>query len=66
MVFSLFEYLDSVNCNHIIINFGKFLTKSAITFDPKEIERKKMYLVCMKFRYASNAAIKNIKIARKK
>ena len=54
MVFSLFEYLDSVNCNN------------AITFDQKEIERKKLYLVGMKFRCASNAAIKNVKIARKK
>ena len=63
MVFSLFEYLDSVNCNH---NFGNFLTKNAITFDQKEIERKKLYLVGMKFRCASNAAIKIVKIARKK
>ena len=49
-----------------MFNFGNFLTKNAITFDPKEIERKKMYLVGMKFRCASNAAIKNVKIARKK
>ena len=67
MVFSLFEYLDSVNCNYdSMFNFGNFLTKNAITFDPKEIERKKIYLVGMKFRCASNAAIKNVKIARKK
>ena len=65
MVFSLFEYLDSVNCNHRF-NFGNFLTKNAITFDQKEIERKKRYLVGMKFCCASNAAIKNVKIARKK
>ena len=63
MVFSLFEYLDSANCNH---NFGNFLTKNAITFDQKKIERKKLYLVGMKFRCASNAAKKNVKIARKK
>ena len=72
MVFSLFEYLDSVNCNHMfnfgnfMFNFGNFLTKNAITFDQKEIERKKIYLVGMKFRCASNAAIKTVKIVRKK
>ena len=49
-----------------MFNFGNFLTKNAITFDPKEIEKKKIYLVSMKFRCASNAAIKNVKIARKK
>ena len=49
-----------------MFNFGNFLTKNAITFDQKEIERKKIYLVGMKFRCASNAAIKNVKIARKK
>ena len=49
-----------------MFNFGNFLTKNAITFDQKEIERKKLYLVGMKFRCASNAAIKNVKIARKK
>ena len=65
MVFSLFEYLDSVNCNSdSMFNFGNFLTKNAITFDQKEIERKKRYFVCMKFRCASNAAKKNVKIAR--
>ena len=41
MILSLFEYLDSVNCNHSMFNFGNFLTKNAITFDPKEIDRKK-------------------------
>ena len=49
-----------------MFNFGNFLTKNAITFDQKEIERKKRYLVGMKFCCASNAAIKNVKIARKK
>ena len=68
MVFSLFDYLDCY-CNPIAItdsmfNFGNFLTKNAITFDQKEIERKKIHLVGMKFRCASNAAIKNVKIAR--
>ena len=45
-----------------MFNFGNFLTKNAITFDQKEIERKKSYLVGMKFRCASNA----LKISRKK
>ena len=49
-----------------MFNFGNFLTKNAITFDQKEIERKKRYLVVMKFCCASNAAIKNVKIAKKK
>ena len=62
MVFSLFEYLDSITDS--MFNFGNFLTKNAITFDPKEIERKKIYLVGMKFRCASNAVLKNVKIAR--
>ena len=68
MVFSLFEYLNtqSIAITDSMFNFGNFLTKNAITFDPKEIKRKKMYLVGMKFRCASNAAIKNVKIARKK
>ena len=64
MVFSLFEYLDSVTDS--MFNFGNFLTKNAITFDQKEIVRKKIYLVGMKFRCASNAAMKNVKIAKKK
>ena len=68
MVFSLFEYTltESIAITAIMFNFGNFLTKNAITFDQKEIERKKLYLVGMKFRCASNAAIKNVKIARKK
>ena len=50
-----------------MFNFGNFLTKNAITFDQKDIERKKRYLVCINFFCcASNAAIKNVKIARKK
>ena len=35
MVFSSIAITDSM------FNFGNFLTKNAITFDPKEIERKK-------------------------
>ena len=64
MVFSLFKYLDSITDS--MFNFGNFLTKNAITFDQREIERKKRCLVGMKFCCASNAAIKNVKIARKK
>ena len=47
-------------------NFGNFLIKNAITFDQKEIERKKIYLVGMKFCCASNAAIKMSKSQEKK
>ena len=57
---------QSIAITDSMFNFGNFLTKNAITIDQKEIERKKLYLVCMKFRCASNAAIKNVKNARKK
>ena len=57
---------QSIAITDSMFNFGNFLTKNAITFDQKEIERKKLNLVGMKFRCASNAAIKNVKIARKK
>ena len=57
MVFSLFEYLDSVNCNH------RSYVQLWQLFDQKEIERKKIYLVGMKFCCASNSAIKKVKIA---
>ena len=49
-----------------MFNFGNFLTKNAITFEQKEIERKKRYLVGMQFCCASNDAIKNVKIVSKK
>ena len=67
MLFSLFEYLDSVNCNHreYVQVWQLFDKKNAITFDLKEIERKKRYIVVMKFCCASNPAIKIVKIARK-
>ena len=45
-----------------MFNFGKFLTKNAITFDLTEIEKKD---ICMKFCCASNAALQNLKFARK-
>ena len=57
---------QSIAITDSMFNFGNFLTKNAITFDQKEIERKKLNLVGMKFRCTSNAAIKNVKIARKK
>ena len=57
---------QSIAITDSMFNFGNFLTKNAITFDPKEIERKKIYLVGMKFCCASNAAIKNVSITRKK
>ena len=49
-----------------MFNFGNFSTKNAITFDQKEIERKKLYQVGMKFRCASNAAIKKCQNRKKK
>ena len=56
---------QSIANTNSMVNFGKFLTKNAITFNQKEIERKKGYHVSIKFCCASNAAIKNVKIARK-
>ena len=49
-----------------MFNFGNFLSKNGITFNLAEIERKKRYLVSIKICCASNVAIKNVKIARKK
>ena len=57
---------QSIAITDSMFNFGNFLTKNAITFDPKEIERKKMYLVGMKFRCASNAAIKKMSKSQEK
>ena len=58
---------QSIAITDSIFNFGNFLTKKAITYDLIEIERKKeRYLVVMKFWCVSSAAIKNVKIARKK
>ena len=55
---------QSIAITDSMFNFGNFLTKNTITFDHKEIERKKWYIVGMKICCASNAAIKNVKIAR--
>ena len=42
MVFSLFEYLDSANCNHReYVQLWQIFDKTAVTFDLAEIERKK-------------------------
>ena len=49
-----------------MFNFGKFFTKNAITFDLTKMERKKFLFNGMKFCCASNGAIKNFKIAKKK
>ena len=57
---------QSIAITDSVFNFGNFLTKNAITFDQKEIVKKKLYLVGMKFCCASNAAKKKVKIARKK
>ena len=66
MVFSLFKYLNSVIAiTDGMFNFGNFLTKNAIAFHLTEIERQKRYLVDIKFCYATNTAIKNVKIERK-
>ena len=67
MFFTLFEYLDSVNCNHrYYVQLWQLFDKNAITFEQKEIERKIRYLVGMKFCCASNAAIKRCQNRKKK
>ena len=58
---------QSIAITDSMFNFGNFFfTKNAITFDPNEIERKKIYLVGIKFRCASNAAIKKCQNRKKK
>ena len=59
---SLFEYLDSVNCNQL----WQLFDKKRYNFLSKRDRKKKRYLVGMKFCCACNAAIKKVKIARKK
>ena len=50
MVFSYLNILtQSIAITDSMFNFGNFLPKIAITFDQKEIERKKRYLIGMKF-----------------
>ena len=67
MVFSLFEYLDSVNRNHrkYVQLWQLFDKKKLELFIKKRLKEKKGYLVGMKFCCASNAAIRNAKIVRK-
>ena len=65
-----FVYLNiltqSIAITDSMFNFGNFLTKKRCNFGSKRDRKKKRYLVGMKFCCASNAAIKNVKIARKK
>ena len=58
MVFSLFEYLDSVNCNHCL-TLANYRDRKK-----KKISRQHEILLCI--RCVSSAVIKNVKIARKK
>ena len=59
MVFSSFEYLDSVNCNHrYYAQLWQLFDKKRYNFLSKRDRKKKRYLVGMKFCCASNAAIK--------
>ena len=65
-----FVYLNiltqSVAITDSMFNFDNFLTKKTLlTFDQKEIEKKR-YLVGMKFCCASNAAIKKCQNREKK
>ena len=68
MVFIIFFNIltQSIAITDSMFNFGNFFMKNAITFDQKDIDRKKKYIVVMKFCCTSNAAIKKFKIARKK
>ena len=61
MVFSLFDDLDSVNCNQL---WQIFYTKR-YNFLSNRDRKKERYLVSMKFCCASYAAMKNVKITRK-
>ena len=65
MVFSYLNILiQSVAIIDSTFNFGNFFTKNAITFDQKEIERKK---ICMQeILLGIECCNKNVKIARKK
>ena len=57
--------VQSIAITDSMLPLAIFFTKNAITFDQKEIDRKKRrYLVGIKFCCASYAAIKNVKIAR--
>ena len=57
---------QSIAITDSMLNFGNFLTKNAITFDQKEIEKKRRYHVGMKFCCTFNAAIKICQNRKKK
>ena len=64
------DYLNmltqAITITDSMFNFGNFFTKNAIIFDLTKIGNNKIYFVVMTFCCASNAAIKNFKIARNK
>ena len=65
--FGLFEYLDSVNCNHRqYVQLWKIFHKKRYNFSSNRDGKKKKYFVNIKFCCASNDAIKNVKVPRKK
>ena len=68
MVFSLLEYLDSVKLQVQIVcsTLASFSQKNAITFDEKEIERKKKISRWHEILLRIQCCHKNVKIARKK
>ena len=57
---------QSIAITDSMFNFGNFLTKKRYNFWSKRDKKKKIYHVGMKFRCASKAALKNVKIAKKK
>ena len=64
------DYLNiltqSIAITDSMFNFGNFLTKNAITFDPKEIERKKKISRRHEILLPIQCCNKNVKITRKK
>ena len=57
---------QSIVITDSMLNFGNFFTKKRYNFWSNRDRKKKRYLAGMKFCCASNAAIKNVKIARTK
>ena len=57
---------QSIAITDSMFNFVKCFTKKRYNFSQTEIERKQTYFVGIKFYCASNAAIKNVQISRKK
>ena len=67
MVFSLFEYLDSVNCNHReYVQLWQIFDKKRYNFGSNRNRKKKRYLFGMKFCCVSNAAIKKMSKSHEK